>query len=156
MALHMRDQIMDALGTALTGLTTTASRVYLDRDEITEPLENNELPGLTINQVTESIDPLTLGTPRRLQQVLDVDIVALVKRTTNTAARKQLNLIDKEIRAALCANAASLSLGVGAKYCTPVQADFEIVGDADKPLGRARFRWQVFYLTDEATADVAA
>lgn len=156
MALHLRDQIMDALATALTGLTTTGARVYADRDELTEPLENNELPGLTINQVGESIDPLTLGFPRRLQHVLDVDIVALVKRTGNTLARKQLNLIDQEIRSALAANAATLSLGVGAKYTTPVQADFEIVGDADKPLGRARFRWQVFYLTDENTPDVAA
>lgn len=155
MALHMRDQIMDAIITALTGLTTTASRVYGDRDELTEPLENNELPGLTVNQVSESTEAATLAAPRRLTHALDVDIVALVKRTTNTLTRKQLNLIDQEIQSALGANAAALSLGVGAKYISKVQSDFEIVGDADKPIGRARFRYQVLYLTDENAPDVA-
>lgn len=155
MALHMRDQIMDAIGAALGALTTTGARVYLDRDDLTEPLSGEELPGLTINQVSESKDYETIPHPRRISRVLDVDIVALVKRPTGTAARKQLNLIDKEIETTLCANASTISLGVGAKYVKSPQSDFEIVGDADKPLGRARFRYQVFYLTDENAPDVA-
>ena len=46
MALHLRDQIMDALATLLTGLTTTGSRVYVDRDADSEPLSAAELPGI--------------------------------------------------------------------------------------------------------------
>lgn len=152
MALHLRDQIMDALATALTGLTTTGARVYVDRDADTEPLADGELPGLTIVQGDETSEVRTLQTPRVFERLLDVDISAFVKLTTSTAARKQLNLIDKEVQIAIAAN---LSLGVGAKYITPVQASFEFAGDGDKPLARARLRYQVMYLFAENAPDVA-
>lgn len=153
MALHLRDQIMDALATLLTGLTTTGSRVYVDRDADSEPLSAAELPGITIQQVDESVQALTLGQPRHLERYLNVQIDAFVKLTTSTLARKQLNLIDKEIQTAI---AGSLSLGGVCKYVTATQVDFSTAGDTDKPQSRARMNYQVFYMFTETTPDTAA
>ena len=150
MALHMRDQIMDAIGAALGALTTTGARVYLDRDDLTEPLSGEELPGLTIVQGEDSSEPLNLNVPDTIRAVLDVDVVAHVKRTTNTATRKQLNLISQEVQVAIGANRTLSGL---CERVYPVQATPEIIGDGDKPMGRLRMRYQVIYLYRENAPD---
>lgn len=150
MALHLRDQIMDALATALTGLTTTAARVYVDRDDLTEPLGDNELPGITITQGDEQSEVLSLSPPATIQAVLDVDVVAHVKLTTSTATRKQLNLISQQVQVAVGANRTLSGL---CEHVAPVQASPEIVADADKPIGRLRMRYQVLYLYRENAPD---
>lgn len=152
MALHLRDQIMDALATLLTGLTTTGARVYVDQDADSEPLADGQLPGLTIMQRDESSEMVSLPQPRIFQRLLDIEIVAHVKLTTPTAARKQLNLIDKEVQTAI---AGSLSLGGACKHLTPQQVDFEFDGGGDKPMARARMRYQALYLFAENAPDVA-
>jgi len=152
MALHLRDQIMDALATLLTGLTTTGARVFVDRDADSEPLADGELPGLTIMQRDETPETVSLPQPRIFQRELNIEIVAHVKLTTPTAARKQLNLIDKEVQIAI---AGSLSLGGACKHLTPTPIDFEFDGGGDKPMARARIGYRALYLFAENAPDVA-
>jgi hypothetical protein len=148
MADHLRDQIITAVATLVTGLTTTSTRVFIDEDN---PLEDADLPGITILQIGESTEAMTLGRPREMQGLLDLEITAYAKRLPSQAdVRKQVNTICKEVQIAL----ANTSPG-GAKYGTLVQTDFELYGDAEKPAGMARMRWQFLYRFDEDAPDVA-
>lgn len=147
MADHLRDQILAATAAALTGLATTGNDVFLDQDN---PLEDGELPGLTIVQAGESTEVLSMPRPRLMQAVLDVDISAYTKRTHAQAdVRKQINTICKEVQIAM----ASASLA-GAKYATLVQTDFDLNGDAENPVAMARMRYQILYVFEENAPDI--
>ncbi|MEY2654030.1 MAG: hypothetical protein RLZZ524_1058, partial [Pseudomonadota bacterium] len=50
MANHLRQQIREAVAGAVTGLTTTGARVYQGR---VYPLEDAQLPGLTVSSLAE-------------------------------------------------------------------------------------------------------
>ena len=64
---HVRKQIRDAVVTALTGLSTTGSRVYKSR---IYPLETGKLPGLAIYTKSEEIQNNTIGAPRTQIRIL--------------------------------------------------------------------------------------
>ena len=58
MANHVRQQIRERVGTVLTGLTTTASRVFESR---VYALQDSELPALLIYTKTEDSEPLVMS-----------------------------------------------------------------------------------------------
>lgn len=150
MADHLRDQILVALKTALTGLTTTASHVYADR---TDALAAGEIPGLTINQGNETTEYATLGGPRLVKAYFDVMVDAYDARTAAQAdARKRANTIAKEVQIAIGAN---LSLGALCKYVNLAQTDFDLSTEGDSPSAVARMRYQVFYMFAENDPTVA-
>lgn len=149
MALHIRDRIVDAIATLLTGLTTTGGRVYVDRDSDNEPLGTDQFPGLTIQQRDDTAENLTLG-GRVFQRALNLEVVAHVKLVTGTLARKQLNLINQEIEAALFTDR---SLGGLCKYIKPGNFDFSTTGDADLVVARMQMQFQVIYLYAEGVTD---
>jgi hypothetical protein len=151
MALHLRDQIMDALATLLAGLTTTGHRVFVDRDLDAEPLQASELPAISLMQADDSTEPLTLAFPRTMDAVLDVDVVAHVKAATGTAARLLANLIAKEVAAALGAQPLVASLGA---VITQSQSPPEWDGASELPAGRLTLRYRVRYQFNESTPDV--
>lgn len=151
MALHLRDQIMAGLITALTGLTTTGARVYVDRDTDGEPLGDADLPGLVVTHADESDEPLTLAFPRTIDAQLDVDIAAHVKAVTNNAARLLANLIAKEVAAALGAQPLVASLGA---VITPSQSPPEWDGGGEYAQGRLTLRYRVRYQYKESTPDI--
>lgn len=151
MALHLRDRILDAFATLLTGLTTTGSNVFTDRDSDNEPLGADVLPALTIQQIDDTAENLTLG-GRVFQRALNIEVMAHVRQTTGTLARKKLNLINQEIEVAL---ATDKSLGGLCKYINPGNFDFSTTGDADLVVARMRMQFQVIYLYAEGTPDTA-
>lgn len=151
MALHLRDQVMAGLVTALTGLTTTGSNVFADRDTDGEPLGDASLPGLVLTHADEATEPLTLAFPRTLDAQLDIDIAAHVKAVTNSAARLLANLIAKEVAAALGAQPLVASLGA---VITPSQSPPEWDGGGEYAQGRLLLRYRVRYLFNESTPDV--
>ena len=151
MADHLRDQILDALKTAITGLTTTASRVYADR---TDALAASELPGLTIVQASESCDTETFTYPRLVKANFDVQVSAFDARTAAQAdARKRANTIAKEVQAAI---AAARSLGGLCKFINLVQTDFDLDTEGDQPAAVARMRYAVNHCFYENAPDVPA
>lgn len=152
MALHLRDQIIAGLVSALTGLTTTGARVYADRDTDGEPLGDDMLPGLVILSADQADEPLTLSIPRTIAASFDVDVVAHVKAASNSAARLLANLVAKEVAAALGAQPLLASLGA---LITPSQSPPEWEGGAELPTGRLTLRYRVRYHYKENAADVA-
>lgn len=151
MALHLRDRILDAFATLLTGLATTGSNVFKDRDSDNEPLGADVLPALTIQQVDDAGANLTVH-GRVFQRALNLEVVAHVRQTTGTLTRKKLNLINQEIEVAL---ATDKSLGGLCKYINPGNFDFSTTGDADLVVARMRMQFQVIYLYAEGTPDTA-
>lgn len=151
MALHLADQIVDAVVVLVTGLTTTGARVFADRDIDDEPFADGELPGLTVNIGDETDEPQTLDNPSTMQAVLNVGITVGVKLTTMTAARKQLNLCRNEIQKAI---AADRRLGGKCERIQLAQAEYEFNGGGDKPMATVRLVFQAVYLYYENTPDV--
>lgn len=149
MADHLRQQIVAAAITAVTGLATTASRVYQDRDTEAMPLQSGELPGLTVDDDGDPAEIVTLGVGRVLERTMRLKIGAHVK--SESAPGATLNQILKEVEIAL----ATASLA-GAKFCTLVQVGpREVSQAAETKTLRQQFDFEVRYLTAHRAPDVA-
>ena len=72
MANHIRQQIREALGTQLTGLATTGANVFQTR---IYPIEDDELPCLTISNESEENEYLNLNIPRTVQRFITISVV---------------------------------------------------------------------------------
>ena len=80
MADHVRTQIREKIGTTLTGLTTTGSRVYQSR---VYPLESGGTPALLIYTKSEDSEPTVIGSNRLSERNLSVAVEIYVKATAN-------------------------------------------------------------------------
>lgn len=150
MADHLREQIAVAALAAATGLATTGSRVWRDRDTEARPLQDAELPGLVMEDDGDPAEIVTLGTTRALERRMRVRYSAHVKAASGYSA--QLNQILKELEIALGPGA---SLG-GAKWCTLVEvAAREQSEAAETPIVRQQFTFEFIYYTAHGAPDVA-
>lgn len=78
---HVRKQIREAIVTRLTGLNTTASRVYESR---VYPMGSAKLPGLIVYTKSEASEPDTLGqSSRGMMRQLTAVIEGYMKGTAN-------------------------------------------------------------------------
>lgn len=149
MANHVREQIVTAVISAVTGLATTGANVFRDRDTDENPLHPGELPGLVLTDDGEPAEIVSLGIGRLLQRTMRISFVAHVKATSGYSA--QLNQILKELEVAL----AGASLG-GAKYANYVEAgQREMSEGGDKNAVRQAFTYEFFYITAHNAPDVA-
>lgn len=149
MALHVREQIAQAIVTAVTGLTTTGARVYRDRDTEARPLQASELPGLTVEDDGEPAETIVIDSSGLLERDMRLKITAHVKASSGYSA--QLNLILKEVEIAM----AAASLG-GAKYAHLVEVAARETAEAgDTPSVRQAFTFGLLYYTAPAAPDVA-
>lgn len=147
MANHVRRQIREAIGTAVTGLTTTGARVFQSR---VYPLQDSELPGLLIYTEGETSIRRTLAAPGLLERTLRVIVRAVAKASSDLD--DTLDLICKEVEVALAMPNATLSM---VKAITLIATDLELEGSTEKPTGQAAMTWEVIYLTAENAPDVA-
>jgi hypothetical protein len=85
MANHLRRQIREAIGTAVTGLTTTSTRVYQSR---VVPLQDTNLPALLIYTRAERSSPATVHGPRIVERTAEVEIVAVAKAFARKSKRR--------------------------------------------------------------------
>ena len=148
MAAHIRQQVREAIGTALTGLTTTGSRVHQSR---VYPLEITDLPGLLIFSEAESSTTATLGAPRLMERRLQLRVVALAKAVANLD--DTLDQICKEVEIALAMPCAALAGLV--KSITLTGTEIEMQGTAEQPTGSAAMSFEVLYMVAENAPDVA-
>ena len=149
MALHVREQIADAAVTALTGLTTTTTRVYRGRDTEARPLQADEVPGLVIITGGEAPEIGSLGVSRIIERRMRLLVTAHVKAASGYDST--LNLILKECEVAL----AGATLG-GAKSAHIAEVgDSEISEGSDKPVASQLFVFEFFYVTAHGAPDVA-
>jgi hypothetical protein len=74
--VHVRRQIREAVGTLLTGLTTTGSRVLQSR---MRPRDETALPALLITTNDETVEPGSVGALQ--QRTLTLQVLGIAKST---------------------------------------------------------------------------
>tara|TARA_R110002012_G_scaffold281373_1_gene470416 strand:+ start:114 stop:560 length:447 start_codon:yes stop_codon:yes gene_type:complete len=147
MADHVRMQIRNQAVAQLTGLTTTAARVF---DSRVYPLEDANLPALLIYTKSETSEPIEIGTNRTSERLLSLNIEAYVKSTTNF--EDTLDTICKEVEQAI---AADPTLSGKAKDCYLESTEIEFNAEGEKPLAFATLTFLTSYYVQEQSPDVA-
>lgn len=145
---HLRQLIRSNIVSTVTGLTTTASRVYASR---IYPLEQGKLPGLCVYTSNESISYTTISPPRRQERVLQVTIEIYASATSNLD--NTLDTCSKEIEEALYTD---LTRGGYAKDTRVISFESEFNGDGEKPVGVGRLTVEVTYSNRENEVESAA
>lgn len=145
---HLRQLIRTNIVTTLTGLTTTASRVFASR---IYPLEQAKLAGLCIYTSSESTEYNTISPPRRQTRTLQVIIEIYASATSNLD--NTLDTSCKEIEEALYTD---LTRGGYAKDTRVISFESEFNGDGEKPVGVGRLTVEVIYSNRENEVESAA
>jgi hypothetical protein len=145
MANHVRRQLREAIGTAVTGLTTTGARVYQSR---VYPVQAANLPCLLVYTESEQVRTVSIAGPAILQRTVRVLIDAVAAAVTDLD--DTLDGICNEVEKAM----AALNTGVAAKHVF-VATELELQGTSDQPIGRARMTYEVDYFTTEDAPDAA-
>jgi hypothetical protein len=149
MAAHLRSQIRDAITGALVGLSTTGSSVFQSR---VYPLEGVDLPALTVFTDSESSDITTMGAfPRRLERTLHLTVACFAQGVTGLDA--SLDEIARQVEAALAMPLAAIA-SLGTSISLTSSGPFDMVGTADKPVGRLPLVFEIKYSTPENAPDV--
>jgi hypothetical protein len=145
MANHIRQQIREKIGTILTGLNTTGSRVYESR---VYPLET--VPALVIYTKAESSEPIVIGTDRVMSRELSVVVEGYAKATSNFD--DTIDTISKEVEEAI---AVDRTLDGLAKDCYLESTEIEFNAEGEKPLGYVSLTFLTNYYVKETNPDVA-
>jgi hypothetical protein len=139
MADHVRKQVRDAIVTALTGLTTTQSRVFRSR---VYPLQVADLPGLCVQMPVEETSPSTIHVPALQERNIDLAVSGYAEESA--VLDDELDTIAKEVETALSASLVVSGVNVEPVY---VGMDTEFDGEAEKPHGVIRIRYRVRLFT---------
>lgn len=126
MADHVRKQLREAVATAVTGLTTTATRVFQSR---AYPVRPAELPCLLVYVDSESAEDATIHGDTLLRR-LQVRIEGLAQASADLD--DTLDLIAKEVETALASAVSIASTTTDLGY---TGAEIEIRDDLEKPTG---------------------
>lgn len=145
MADHLHKQIRAAIVTALTGLTTTSTRVYANR---LLPLPDVLSPTLLITLDEETATPVTFHTSPIYERELRLTVAALVKATS--ALDDTLDLISKEVETALAGGITLSGRRLDFTY-TGMSFDDE---QSDKPVGIKRMSFTVPFTAAANAPDV--
>lgn len=148
MADHLRRQIREAVGTAVTGLATTGANVHQSR---IYPLEDADLPALLVYSTSDSAQATSFPAPRMLERRVRLQVVAVAK--VLDGLDDTLDQICKEVEIALAMPVAALA-GL-CKSISLVSTDIELQGTAEKPVGQAAMTYEVYYIHAENAPDVA-
>lgn len=148
MANHRRRQIREALVTALTGLTTTSTRVFPNR---VYPFDSADLPGLLVTWAVDEPEAITMETPAALQSELTMVIEG--RAQANADLDDVLDAIDKEVRTALYAAGTLSGLLARRAAVRRIEADYE--DGLEKPVGVIRLEYQLTYFCREGAPDAA-
>ncbi len=138
---HAREQIRDAVVIALTGLTTTGSRVYASR---VYPMSEDNMPGIIVYTKTEISSPATLTIPRRIERNLNIMIDAYAKRLNDYD--DTVDKICSEVESAIYSNAALKTL---VKDIFIAETEIKLSGEAEKPVSIASLTLACRYYTPE-------
>jgi hypothetical protein len=151
MADHLREQILDAIVTKLTGLATTGANVDRLRVYAHDPAD---LPSLNIKQGDEEI--IEDGVYDYVDRELTVNI-EIREQSSSVQLDQTLNLISKEVTIALAADITQGITGlinsseVGTSE--PEPADGE---ETNKPTALMIMTWLFYYRTTRADPSAAS
>lgn len=144
---HVRQSIRDDIIDTVTGLTTTAARVYQSR---VYPMDASKLPGLCVYTKDESSTTLTMGPNRTISRTLSIVIESYVKALTGYD--DDLDAIALEVENALTADRTRGGLAKDTQVRS-FQAEFS--GQGEQPVAVGIITVDVVYHTKEASAGVA-
>ncbi|OGT01876.1 MAG: hypothetical protein A2143_02340 [Gallionellales bacterium RBG_16_57_15] len=145
MANHLHRQIREALETALTGLTTTGSRVYANR---LQPMADANLPGLRVFMDSEEAEGLTVHTPQAQSRRVLITVECCAK--SSTALDDTLDGSSKEVEIALASGVTLSGKNIPIFY-VGMEFDDDL---ADKPVGVKRLRFSVNFMAMSNAPDV--
>lgn len=144
MADHLHKQIRTALETKLTGLTTSATRVYANRVKV---MTAANLPGLRISLAGEEADPITVHQPMQLERRLVAEVECCAKGTDTLD--DTLDLMSKEVEVALAAG-----ITVAGQTMFPVYRGMELeLEQAELVIGTKRLRYAIDFAALNTTPD---
>lgn len=132
---HVRQQIREAVATALTGLATTGSRISQAR---MAPRRAGDLPCLLVETADERIEQ---GAQSRLMRELTVIVRGFAK--ANTSLDDTLDQIAGEVETAL-ASAGSLG-GLVPGGITPTQVSIDFDDTLEQPAGVIVMEYRATY-----------
>jgi hypothetical protein len=137
---HVRKQIRVAVATALTGLSTTGARVYVER---VYPLERSSLPGLVVMTHRDDAD-LSLSTEYASGVNVWSNLELIVKgyaKNTSTV-ENDLDQIELEVRQAL---ANTKTLGGLSKDLNWLSTQILIDATGEQPVGIVEMTFGIVY-----------
>lgn len=127
MANHVRQQLREAIAAAVTGLTTTSTRVFQSR---VYPIEVGQLPCLVITSDGDSVNAETVHHPYQQNRSTTIRIEAYARAIANLD--DTLDLICKEVETAM----GGASSGIAQEcYLQGTQIEFDAIGE--QPVGKA-------------------
>ena len=139
MADHRAEQIVSAVVANVTGLTTTATRVYRGR---VYPMQESEFPGLCVYLGDDSP-----SVPRQNVAFIDSDLTVNIDayvKSSSAQIDSLLMTIRKEVTIALMA---SRSQGLSFVHDTEEgqTSEPQLNGEGDKPVAVLRMPWMFRY-----------
>ena len=137
---HGRKQVRDAVVAALTGLTTTGSRVHVHR---VYPMEADLLSALNVRTGAESVDEDCV--------TRTVDVIVEARAQATATLYDTADLIASEVEAAL---AADITLGGVAVHVLPPETEpLEMADEIEKPVGLLVMSFPVVYRVEMSDPD---
>lgn len=151
MADHRRRAIREAVATAVTGLTTTGSRVYQSR---VYTLQRANLPGLRVFAGDETIEAVTIHGPTTQDRKLRIRVEAVAQALQDavSALDDTLDGIVKEVEIAVAGM--SLSGLADSIHLTDV-SEPEYSDQGELPTGSVTITFEANYYTAANAPDVA-
>lgn len=153
MADHVARQVLGAIVTACTGLSTTGSNVFRSR---VHTMTEAQLPALLIysreDVMEEEATAMQTDGNKGQSYLLTVAIDAIVKSASETTAEDSLFTIRKEVQTAL---ESDLTLSGKAKDLWMSEATIEDrTGAGDSPILGMSMLWSVQYRTKQGAPDI--
>ena len=145
---HLRKQIRDRVVTNLTGLTTTAARIYTSR---VYPMGSENLPGICVYTKSESVETTTMKTPRTQARLLTLTVEGYAAATSNLD--NTLDQISLEVEEALAGDVTQNSL---AKDTRVVAVETDFSDEGEQPIGAVRIDVEIDYVVAENDLENAA
>ena len=144
---HVRQQIRERIATNVTGLTTTASRVFQSR---VYNLQATELPGLLVYTTSEQSERDTYISTNGLNRVVDVVVEGYAQASSNLD--DSLDTISAEVEAAVAADPTCQG---ACNDLALASTEIEYTGEGDQPIGVIRLTFNCVYRTT-STAPTSA
>lgn len=126
MANHVRQQLREAVATAVTGLSTTGSRVYQSR---VYPLDTSSLPCLLVTSDGDKAEAITVHSPYQQERATTIRIEGVAKAVSNID--DTLDTISKEVETAIAGSSTAIVKGL---IYQGAQIDYD--GSGEQPIGK--------------------
>lgn len=140
---HVRQSLRSAVVTAVTGLTTTGSRVYTAK---VYPAQSTEMPCLQVNTTLEEAVPQDINLPGIVERRVTVEVVGMARDTATLA--DTLDTIAGEVETALGSGVSVSGTTIELAY---QGADIIFSGELDQPVGTVSLRFAAtLYTTSNA------